>query len=58
MAYEDILLDKKDGIARITINRPKVMNAFRGQTAEELIEAFSDAGWDKSIGVIVLGGCR
>jgi 2-ketocyclohexanecarboxyl-CoA hydrolase len=56
MGYEDILLDKKDGVARITINRPKVMNAFRGQTTEELIDAFADAGWDKSIGVIVLGG--
>lgn len=56
MAYEDIWLEKKDGVARITINRPKVMNAFRGQTTEELIDAFSDAGWDKSIGVIVLGG--
>ena len=56
MAYQDILLDKKDGVARITINRPQVMNAFRGQTTEELIGAFSEAGWDKSIGVIVLGG--
>src|SRR5688572_11942327 len=32
------------------------MNAFRGRTTEELIDAFSDAGWDKSIGVIVLAG--
>lgn len=56
MPYEDIRLDKKDGIARITIDRPKVMNAFRGKTCEELIDAFGDAGWDKSIGVIVLCG--
>lgn len=56
MVYEDILFEKKDGVARITINRPKVMNAFRGQTTDEMIEAFNDAGWDKSIGVIVLGG--
>jgi 2-ketocyclohexanecarboxyl-CoA hydrolase len=56
MAFEDILFEKNDGVARITINRPKVMNAFRGQTTEELIAAFTEAGWDKSIGVIVLGG--
>ncbi len=56
MAYEDILFEKNDGVAQITINRPKVMNAFRGQTTEELIAAFTEAGWDKSIGVIVLGG--
>jgi 2-ketocyclohexanecarboxyl-CoA hydrolase len=56
VAYEDIRLEKKDGVARITIDRPKVMNAFRGKTVEELIDAFSDAGWDREVGVIVLGG--
>ena len=56
MTYEDIRLEKKDAVARITIDRPKVMNAFRGKTCEELIDAFSNAGWDKSIGVIVLTG--
>jgi 2-ketocyclohexanecarboxyl-CoA hydrolase len=56
MTYEDILFDVKDGVATITINRPQVMNAFRGQTCEELIHALNRAGWDKSIGVIVLAG--
>jgi 2-ketocyclohexanecarboxyl-CoA hydrolase len=56
MTYEDILFESKDGVARITINRPSKMNAFRGQTCEELIHAFNRAGWDKSVGVIVLGG--
>ena len=56
MTYEDILFDSKDGIGRITINRPSVMNAFRGRTCEELINALNCAGWDKSVGVIVLGG--
>lgn len=56
MDYADIRLEKKDGVARITIDRPKVMNAFRGQTVEELIHAVSDAGWDRDIGVIVLTG--
>jgi len=56
MKYEDILYEEKNGAAHITINRPNVMNAFRGQTMEELIHAFTHAGWKKSIGVIVLGG--
>ena len=56
MTYEDILFDVKDGVATVTINRPQVMNAFRGQTCEELIHALNRAGWDKSIGVIVLAG--
>jgi 2-ketocyclohexanecarboxyl-CoA hydrolase len=56
MTYEDILFDVTDGIATITINRPKVYNAFRGQTCEEIIHAFNRAGWDKNVGVIVFGG--
>ena len=56
MQYEDILFDSTDGVARITINRPKVMNAFRGKTCDELIHAFNRAGWDKSVGVIVFAG--
>lgn len=54
--YSDILYDVRDGIARITINRPQKHNAFRGKTCEELIDALNRAGWDKSIGVIVLTG--
>ena len=45
--YEDILYEIKDGVARITINRPASYNAFRGQTVEELIHAFQRAGWDR-----------
>jgi len=56
MQYEDILYAVKDGVATITINRPERYNAFRPQTCEELIHAFNRAGWDKSIGVIVLTG--
>jgi 2-ketocyclohexanecarboxyl-CoA hydrolase len=56
MTYEDILYDVAEGVATITINRPKVMNAFRGRTCEELIHALNKAGWDKAIGVIVLTG--
>ena len=56
MTYEDIRLDVADGVATITIDRPKVMNAFRPQTIEELIHAFQTVGWDRSVGVIVLTG--
>ncbi|MDO9090306.1 MAG: 1,4-dihydroxy-2-naphthoyl-CoA synthase, partial [Burkholderiaceae bacterium] len=40
MEYKDIIFTKRDGVATISINRPDVMNAFRGQTVEELIHAF------------------
>jgi 2-ketocyclohexanecarboxyl-CoA hydrolase len=56
MQYEDITFEVKDGAAWITINRPDKYNAFRGQTCEELIHAIHRAGWDKSIGAIVLTG--
>lgn len=56
MDYEDILYEVADGVAKITINRPEKYNAFRGKTCEELIHAFNRAGWDKTIGVIVLAG--
>jgi 2-ketocyclohexanecarboxyl-CoA hydrolase len=56
MAFHDILFDKRDGIATITINRPKVLNAFRGETVEEMLEAMRDAEDDREIGVIVLAG--
>ena len=57
MIYTDILYEvRPEGVARITINRPDKYNAFRGHTVDELIHAISKAGWDKSIGVIVLTG--
>ena len=45
--YKDILLEVRDGVARITINRPEKYNAFTPNTCEELIDAFKKAGWDK-----------
>lgn len=56
MDYHDILFETNKGVASITINRPEKYNAFRGKTCEELIDAFNRAGWDKSVGVIVLSG--
>jgi naphthoate synthase len=55
--YEDILYDKSDdGIAKITINRPRVRNAFRPLTVKEMGRAFADARDDASIGVVILTG--
>ncbi len=56
MEYQDILYAVQNGVATLTINRPEVYNAFRARTVEELIDAFGQAGWDKSVGVIVLTG--
>lgn len=54
--YDDILYDVADGIARITINRPEVRNAFRPRTLFELSDAFLAAREDPSIGVVILTG--
>ena len=54
--YSDIIYEKMDGIAKITINRPEVRNAFRPETVIEMYEAFSDAREDNTIGVILLTG--
>lgn len=55
--FEDIRYEKsKDGIGKITINRPRVRNAFRPQTVHELKEAFELVREDQSIGVVILCG--
>lgn len=54
--FTDIIYEVKGRAAWITINRPKVYNAFRGQTLEELIQAFHLAGNDKGVSSIVLTG--
>jgi enoyl-CoA hydratase len=56
MAYENILYDKKDGIATITFNRPKVLNALNRKTIEELRDALLDARGDASVRVLILTG--
>ena len=56
LSFSDILYEKREGIAKITINRPEVRNAFRPLTVEEMREALLDARKDQSIGVIVLTG--
>lgn len=54
--YQDIIYEKWDGIAKITINRPEVRNAFRPETVMEMYNAFSDAREDGEIGVVLLTG--
>lgn len=54
--YKDIIYEKGDSIAKITINRPEVRNAFRPLTIEEMKDAFNDARDDKEIGVVILTG--
>lgn len=54
--YTDILYDKAEGIAKITINRPEVRNAFRPLTIQEISHALNDARDDENIGVVILTG--
>ena len=55
--FQDITFEKtKDGIAKITIARPELRNAFRPQTAKEMGEAFTLCREDPSIGVVILTG--
>ena len=54
--YQDITYKKLNGVARIAFNRPEVRNAFRPQTVSELLETFTDAREDPSIGVVLLSG--
>ncbi len=54
--YKDIIYEKMNGIAKITINRPEKRNAFRPETVFEMYDAFSDAREDQTIGVILFTG--
>ena len=54
--YTDILYQKSNGIAKITINRPEIRNAFRPLTVQEMSHALNDARDDQSIGVVVFTG--
>ncbi|MYA21231.1 MAG: 1,4-dihydroxy-2-naphthoyl-CoA synthase [Chloroflexi bacterium] len=54
--YTDIIYETSNGIAKITINRPEVHNAFRPQTVDEMLDAFVRAHHDASIGVVLFTG--
>ena len=52
--FEDILYEKRKGVAKVTINRPEKRNAFRPKTVSEMYEAFLDAREDSTVGVVLL----
>jgi len=56
MAYENLIYEKRDGIAFVTFNRPKVLNALNRKTMEELQQALLDARGDESVRVLILSG--
>jgi dihydroxynaphthoic acid synthetase len=56
MSYDDISLVCADGVARMTINRPEVLNAFTGKTLGELTDAYGAIADDNNVGVVVLTG--
>ncbi|MDR2982370.1 MAG: 1,4-dihydroxy-2-naphthoyl-CoA synthase [Puniceicoccales bacterium] len=56
--YKDIIYEKADGIAKVSINRPHKRNAFTPDTVDELIDAFRDAWADTSVGVVLLTGAN
>ncbi len=56
MIYENILLEKADGVATVTVNRPKVMNALNHQTLVELASAFDDVAADRDVRALLVTG--
>jgi enoyl-CoA hydratase len=56
MTFENILVEVKDQIARITVNRPQVLNALNRQTLQELRQAFNEAGDHPDVRVLILTG--
>ena len=56
MQFADILYEKSDDIAWLTINRPEVYNALRGRTTDEMSDALQDADQDDTVRVVVISG--
>ena len=54
--FQEILYEKSDGVARVTINRPHAHNAYSTEALEELTTAFRDASFDDGVGVIIFTG--
>jgi len=56
MEFKDIIFERKDGVAKITINRPEKFNAFTTETMIEMVRAMEDVEVDRTIGVVVITG--
>ncbi len=56
MTYENLIVETKDRIARVTVNRPKVLNALNEKTVRELHAAFASFREDPGVGVVILTG--
>lgn len=56
MSWSNILLEKDNGIAVLTINRPKVLNALNGETLKEIDEAMEQLGNDEEVQVVIITG--
>src|SRR5689334_14501833 len=56
MTYENVLVEKKNSIAYVTVNRPKVLNALNMATMEELRAAFHDIKNDSAVRVVIVSG--
>jgi enoyl-CoA hydratase/carnithine racemase len=54
--FTEVIYEKKDAVARVTINRPHSYNAYNTQALRELTNAFTDAAWDDRIAVVVFTG--
>lgn len=56
MSYETIILDRKEGIGYLTINRPKVFNAINNQMIEEMKRAIEELHQDRLVGAVIITG--
>lgn len=56
MEYTDIVYKKEDGVAILTLNRPKQLNALKKSTAEEIVNVLEQSNSDDSVGVLVVTG--
>jgi enoyl-CoA hydratase len=54
--YKNIILEKREGVARLTINRPQVYNALNADTMAEIADAVADVGKDESVKALVITG--